>query len=1062
MSEEYKIRLGVDIDTSDIKSQLQNSKIPPIELDAKLSDKSINAIKTQLTSLTNNTYRVNVDIDNSQLSKQIDQAKSELRNLNKTSGGKKVEPISIDANSIVRNAQQVGQKTADAMEKSFKQSFNIDSVIDKQVSSLMKKHGIAGKKGSKAFNEIREAIVKFRTESSKSGSAVSDLWEQGIVDPDSIKRVSSAIASNIKVVDESKKSYKDLLEYIKEVNKSGTKIHLQDEIKQEFGDGFSKMRSRLGKAFTTGDGIGFDSWIMELNEVVGHVVDLDKALPDVFGDLVRIVDDAKSGGKYLSEKDLFGFGHLDEFDLDRDIEEAFFEIDRAEMQMAQRAQQSTNEFVQAEERKQQAIRETSQEIHRLQGNSKNIINVNDFADTGLDGTVNHIANLQSALKNFGFNDSAIDEIIKDFKNLNVEVKDLQTTLQGNTLKIDVKGFDQYKRLVNTSGSFAPDDDGNLTSGGFRTSVKQTFKVASEEAKQFSNDLLSIGNKMGNLQEKISKLEFKGGSSNEISVLKKELKELEKEYQNVEKDMNDAGVKLSATQDNAIKTQFKNTENNLKEIEASYKDTRANLAKDIKLRLDTGDFDRDISNVTTKAKELGQLPKSLKNNITQLKRSTTEMNTALANGDTDKAIKAYDRFEQKLKTINNQLKISKNDKIKVDADFGKLKDLGSEIDRLSKKIIKIDPKINTDEFNLLSRELKDAETSFNRLKSRLSEKLSAGQLDSLTADAIKAKKELEELQAKVTDAKRNLANGIKIKLDNDISFQVDKIENDINGLSSASTELKQKFDKLKNIKLDMDIASDKNDVEELIRLYDKYKITLKEVESQLKKNVNIEKLNQSKDALSSKMDTWLAKNSAAAKQFGVAIEMLQQELKEASNSFEVGKISNRFKQLTAEAQKAGVATQSFGDRLKKEFAKYSSYFSIATVFSYGEMAIQDMFQQVVAIDSAMTELKKVTDETDETYSRFLSNASGRAQEIGTTIDGLVESTANFARLGYNFNDSQGLAEVANVYAVVGDEIEGVEGATKSLISTMSAYKSQMGDMSNTDFAMDIVDKFNEVS
>ncbi len=215
MAEEYKIRLGVDVDTSDIKSQLQNSKIPPIELDAKLSDKSINAIKTQLASLTNNTYRVNVDIDNSQLSKQIDQAKSELRNLNKTSGGKKAELISIDTNSIVRNAQQVGQKTADVMEKSFKQSFNIDGVIDKQVSSLMKKHGVAGKKGSKAFNEIREAIVKFRTESSKSGSAVSDLWEQGIVDPDSIKMVSSAIASNIKVVDESKKSYKDLLEYIK-------------------------------------------------------------------------------------------------------------------------------------------------------------------------------------------------------------------------------------------------------------------------------------------------------------------------------------------------------------------------------------------------------------------------------------------------------------------------------------------------------------------------------------------------------------------------------------------------------------------------------------------------------------------------------------------------------------------------------------------------------------------------------------------------------------------------------------------------------------------------------
>ena len=65
------------------------------------------------------------------------------------------------------------------------------------------------------------------------------------------------------------------------------------------------------------------------------------------------------------------------------------------------------------------------------------------------------------------------------------------------------------------------------------------------------------------------------------------------------------------------------------------------------------------------------------------------------------------------------------------------------------------------------------------------------------------------------------------------------------------------------------------------------------------------------------------------------------------------------------------------------------------------------------------------------------------------------------MGYGFEDAQGLAEVANIYAVVGDEIEGVEGATESLISTMAAFKNEMNGMSNTDFAMSIIDKFNEI-
>ena len=100
-------------------------------------------------------------------------------------------------------------------------------------------------------------------------------------------------------------------------------------------------------------------------------------------------------------------------------------------------------------------------------------------------------------------------------------------------------------------------------------------------------------------------------------------------------------------------------------------------------------------------------------------------------------------------------------------------------------------------------------------------------------------------------------------------------------------------------------------------------------------------------------------------------------------------------------------------------------------------------------------------TDEAYSKFLTNAASRSKELGTTIDGLVSSTADFARLGYGFEDAQGLAEVANVYAVVGDEIEGVEGATESLISTMAAFKDEMNGMSNTEFAMSIIDKFNEI-
>lgn len=53
--------------------------------------------------------------------------------------------------------------------------------------------------------------------------------------------------------------------------------------------------------------------------------------------------------------------------------------------------------------------------------------------------------------------------------------------------------------------------------------------------------------------------------------------------------------------------------------------------------------------------------------------------------------------------------------------------------------------------------------------------------------------------------------------------------------------------------------------------------------------------------------------------------------------------------------------------------------------------------VKEIDSALTELKKVTDETEESYDRFLTTAGKTAGKVGSTIKEIVSSTADWARL-----------------------------------------------------------------
>lgn len=119
------------------------------------------------------------------------------------------------------------------------------------------------------------------------------------------------------------------------------------------------------------------------------------------------------------------------------------------------------------------------------------------------------------------------------------------------------------------------------------------------------------------------------------------------------------------------------------------------------------------------------------------------------------------------------------------------------------------------------------------------------------------------------------------------------------------------------------------------------------------------------------------------------------------------------------------------------------------------AVKQGVEYVKEIDLAMTELKKVTDETDEAYNKFLSNASKTAAVIGSTVSDFTDATAAFARLGYTIDESSKMAETAIIYKNVADGLDSVEESTDSIISTMMAYGIEAND------TMSIIDKFNAV-
>ena len=373
-----------------------------------------------------------------------------------------------------------------------------------------------------------------------------------------------------------------------------------------------------------------------------------------------------------------------------------------------------------------------------------------------------------------------------------------------------------------------------------------------------------------------------------------------------------------------------------------------------------------------------------------------------------------------------------------------------------------------EFGALEIKLAALNARYDELEANFAGSFDVNQTRNLSNEWNKVAHDVNIANEAITNARTELARGIELKLnngtfDNDIS----NINSKFDKLSNQSREVQIAIDNVGTALNDMRIASADGNIEALIAANERYEKSLKDVKNQLDINARAEKdaaaaqkLDDSRNAFMSNIDAWLTKNSAATKKFGAQMLELKAQGK-SCDQVTLNHLRTEFKRLDKEAEAAGLKMQTFGDRLKSQFSRYSQYFSVASLMIYATQGLKDMFNQVVAIDSAMTELKKVTDETDASYNKFLTNAASRSKEIGTTIDGLVQSTADFARLGYEFKDATGLAEVANIYAVVGDEIEGVEQATESLISTMAAFKDEAVNVSNTDFAMGIVDKFNEI-
>ena len=156
----------------------------------------------------------------------------------------------------------------------------------------------------------------------------------------------------------------------------------------------------------------------------------------------------------------------------------------------------------------------------------------------------------------------------------------------------------------------------------------------------------------------------------------------------------------------------------------------------------------------------------------------------------------------------------------------------------------------------------------------------------------------------------------------------------------------------------------------------------------------------------------------------------------------------FSQRARESVKQNTEAVKEHAEAEKEDAEQTDKNATATTGMIGKLAayafsiqhvirfMREMVNITIELNSAMTQLKIVTQATDEQYAQYANNIARTAKEIGIATKDLIDASTVYARLGYKLTDASTLAKYTGMLQNVGD----IEASTaqSAITSIVKAY------------------------
>lgn len=319
---------------------------------------------------------------------------------------------------------------------------------------------------------------------------------------------------------------------------------------------------------------------------------------------------------------------------------------------------------------------------------------------------------------------------------------------------------------------------------------------------------------------------------------------------------------------------------------------------------------------------------------------------------------------------------------------------------------------------------------------------------------------------ISDSAKATLSNIRLKIDTgDFQYKIDSVKTSLssleNGSESASRNIALLEAALKTMNSSTATPTEK------IQAYREFNSILSTTRTQLSEAKKAEReFNQEAKAtakatetlaksatLSNNIQAWMNQNTAATDKFGDTLRELQAQLQDNRDPALLKNVSLRFAEIKSEAKKLGLTVRSSLSSVADIGKQLLGLTSTLAVIQKAIQLAKEMYQNVYDIDTAMVNLKKVTDETDTAYSQFLTRSAKSAKALGSTVSDLITETSEWAKLGYSLSEAEELSKLSSIYMNVGEV--SAETAVSDMITAIKAFEIETSDV------VHIIDVYNEL-